>query len=146
MRFRILEPNNQHAAITHISAPSGDTYHNDMVIRNFELLFLFYKLHLHCPVRVCFVARMMLILYISEDHQIHLIVTMRVNLHGTVLSARHVGPDCLAEIIDFWSRLVLSRSRFFWEIQLACTLTTFCLFVIYAEFPIAGEQVGVFVM
>ena len=36
------------------------------------------------------------------DHQIQLVVAVGVDLDGAVVAAGDVGPDCFAEVADFW--------------------------------------------
>ena len=73
-----------------------------MINRNLNLTPHLLQLHLSRPISARLVSRMVLIRDLAVDHQVHLVVAVGVDLDGAVVAAGDVGPDCFAEVADFW--------------------------------------------
>ena len=81
-----------------------ETYHNDMVPRHLDLAALFDEIHRRRPFGRGVVSGMMGVRHFSMDHQVHLVMSVRVDLDRRVIATGHVGPDGLAESEDLWVR------------------------------------------
>lgn len=78
------------------------THDNNMINRNLNLTPHLLQFHLSRPISARLVSRMVLIRDLAVDHQIQLVVAVGVDLDGAVVAAGDVGPDCFAEVADFW--------------------------------------------
>lgn len=78
------------------------TYHNDLIILHLDLSSLLFQLHLGRPIRPGLVACMMVVGDFAQDHEIHLVVPVGVDLDGAMVTAGDVRPDCFTEVADFW--------------------------------------------
>lgn len=76
-----------------------------MITHNLDLTPLLLQLHLRRPVRPRLVARVVLVRHLAQDHQVRLVVAVRVDLDGAVVAPGDVRPDRFAEVADLW-RLV----------------------------------------
>ena len=79
-----------------------ETHHDDMILGHFDLPVVLLQLHLRGPVGGRFVPVVMLVRYLAEDHEVQLVVAVRVDLNGAVVPAGDVRPDAFAEVADFW--------------------------------------------
>lgn len=78
------------------------THHDDMKLGHFDLPIFLLQLHLRGPVAGRLVPVLMFVRYLAKDHEVHLVVAVRVDLSGAVAPAWDARPDALAEVADFW--------------------------------------------
>ena len=76
-------------------------HNNDMIPRSLDLIPFLLQLHLRRPIRAGLVAMMVAIGHLTKNHEVELVVAVRVDLDGAVVAAGDLQPDGLAEVADF---------------------------------------------
>ena len=67
-----------------------ETHHDDMILGHFDLPVFLLQLHLCGPVGGSFMSVVMFVRYFAEDHEVQLVVAVRVDLDGAVVPAGDV--------------------------------------------------------
>ena len=78
-----------------------ETHHDDVILGHFDLPVVLLQLHLRGPIGGRFVPVVVLVRHLAEDHEVQLVVAVRVDLNGAVVAAGDVRPDAFAEVADF---------------------------------------------
>lgn len=53
-------------------------------------------------------ARVVAVGNFAQDHQVHLVVAVCVDLNGAMVTPGDVRPDCFTQIADLYKRIVLT--------------------------------------
>lgn len=80
------------------------THNDNMILPNLNVPPFLPQLHLGRPVRARLVAVMVAVGDCAVNHEVELVVAVRVDLDGAVVAAGDVRPDGFAEVADFWGR------------------------------------------